>query len=183
MILLLYRLLLGFMGTTGFLSMWISNTATVAMMLPIAQAILLQLKEDFQPSKSPADDGDVTWQEGSVSVTNGSNITTVKFTRSVIKDEENQSTTYESLDEACTENILISQTVEDDNLIEEASNDDGSTVLRDQENIDGLTEDKRFSQLAKSLMLGVAYSANIGGIGTLTGTPPNIVLGGLARYV
>lgn len=34
------RLVLGFMLTTGILSMWISNTATVLMMLPIALAVL-----------------------------------------------------------------------------------------------------------------------------------------------
>jgi di/tricarboxylate transporter len=33
------NLLLGFMLTTGFLSMWISNTATTAMMIPIIDAI------------------------------------------------------------------------------------------------------------------------------------------------
>ena len=31
--------MLGFMLTTGFLSMWISNTATTAMLIPIVDAI------------------------------------------------------------------------------------------------------------------------------------------------
>jgi sodium-dependent dicarboxylate transporter 2/3/5 len=39
------RLLLGFMAATGFLSMWISNTATTMMMVPIAMAIIVKLKE------------------------------------------------------------------------------------------------------------------------------------------
>lgn len=39
------RLLLGFMAATAFLSMWISNTATTMMMVPIALAIILKLKE------------------------------------------------------------------------------------------------------------------------------------------
>lgn len=36
--------MLGFMIVSFFLSMWISNSATTAMMLPIAQAVLQQLK-------------------------------------------------------------------------------------------------------------------------------------------
>ncbi|MFZ5980769.1 MAG: SLC13 family permease [Candidatus Zixiibacteriota bacterium] len=41
------RLLLGFMMATGFLSMWISNTAAAMMMVPIAMAIITKLKENF----------------------------------------------------------------------------------------------------------------------------------------
>lgn len=40
---------MGFMIVSSFLSMWISNTATTAMMLPIANAVLQQLKDtEFQ---------------------------------------------------------------------------------------------------------------------------------------
>ncbi len=39
------RLLFGFMASTAFLSMWISNTATVMMMLPIILSIIKNLEE------------------------------------------------------------------------------------------------------------------------------------------
>lgn len=41
---LLNSLMFGFMLTTSFLSMWISNTATTAMMLPIVEAVFNELK-------------------------------------------------------------------------------------------------------------------------------------------
>lgn len=48
------RLMLGFMITTSILSMWISNTATTAMMVPILQAVIDELKaqnDDRRPSQ------------------------------------------------------------------------------------------------------------------------------------
>ena len=50
--------MLGFMVPTWFLSMWISNTATTAMMLPIMEAVLEQLKEthgNTEPTKEGVD--------------------------------------------------------------------------------------------------------------------------------
>ena len=43
------RLLLAFMVATAFLSMWISNTATAMMMLPIAMAVLSELDQRHGP--------------------------------------------------------------------------------------------------------------------------------------
>ena len=84
-------IILGFMVATAFLSMWISNTATSVMMLPIGTAIVLQLKDNPQT-------------------------------------KENETTVF-----------------------------------------------------GKALMLAIAYSASIGGIATLIGTPPNLVLAGVVQ--
>ena len=43
------RILLGFMVATAFLSMWISNTATTMMMVPIVLAIVLKVEESSGP--------------------------------------------------------------------------------------------------------------------------------------
>jgi len=41
------RIILGFMTATWFLSMWISNTATTMMMMPMAIAIISKMKDTF----------------------------------------------------------------------------------------------------------------------------------------
>jgi sodium-dependent dicarboxylate transporter 2/3/5 len=47
-----HRLVLGFMLAAAFLSMWISNTATTMMMVPIAMAVIGRLGEGLSPRDS-----------------------------------------------------------------------------------------------------------------------------------
>ena len=58
------RLMLGFMFTTMFLSMWISNTATTAMMLPIVDAVAMAINAR---EPEPAGDGDSLHESEAVS--------------------------------------------------------------------------------------------------------------------
>lgn len=46
------RIVLGFMAAAAFLSMWISNTATAIMMVPIGLAIVSQMEDRFSPKET-----------------------------------------------------------------------------------------------------------------------------------
>ena len=46
------KIILGFMIATGFLSMWISNTATTVMMLPIALSVISQIKDHAESKEN-----------------------------------------------------------------------------------------------------------------------------------
>ncbi|XP_039938397.1 solute carrier family 13 member 2 [Hirundo rustica] len=130
-------LLMGFMVVTAFLSMWISNTATTAMMLPIAQAVMEQLhKSDLESAAT-----------GQVSEHQHTN-----------KAFELQEKSPDGFTEA-----------------EEKGN---SHVLTVEEGTKRAETEKKHSDLSKGMSLCICYSSSIGGIATLTGTTPNLVLQG-----
>nr|XP_011440239.3 solute carrier family 13 member 2 [Crassostrea gigas] len=122
-------LMFGMMLPTWFLSMWISNTATTAMMIPIANAVLVQLKEtkDIENSDA-AEDVELTEQNG---VT-------------IIRDEKTNT----------------------------------SRKIRENE-----IENPEYLRMCKALSLGIAYAANCGGVASLTGTNPNVIMKGVADKV
>ena len=198
------------MGITAFLSMWISNTATAAMMLPIAHAVLEEIKEENQVSSSQNDNDVLT----SVKYTKRYNSTAESETEYNTKDDHediksdkdeyvchgdgdgnrnsersSDQTNQLSGEEEITSDLFGDKLAKRDDIEDELGEGDVSgqvevTTSRSQVvNSEMQSGDKSYAKLTKCLMLGVAYAANIGGTATLTGTGPNIVLGGLARYV
>ena len=61
----------GFMVTTAFISMWITNTATTAMMTPIMEAVLKQLDKKFQKDENPQDKDEKEQLEADAVASNG----------------------------------------------------------------------------------------------------------------
>ncbi|XP_052802409.1 solute carrier family 13 member 2-like [Mya arenaria] len=137
-------LMLGLMVPTWFMSMWISNTATAAMMVPIANAILMQLKDTEDEYKNT-------------------------FNNSAMELDD----------------IAVKVQPEDDIANGESKTLSGEIQKTDNNLLDGLPENvledntnESFTRLCKCLSLSIAYSANCGGIGSLTGTVPNLVMKG-----
>ena len=126
----------GFMIATGFMSMWVSNTATAVMMLPIGISVLMIVAKvvgsAIPTGENVRDDGtahDDSTADGSTADGSTANGSTAK-----VGPAEN----------ATADEVGLGHVVK--------------------------------SNFGTALMLGIAYAASIGSLGTIIGTPPNTFL-------
>ncbi|GAA7961576.1 SLC13 family permease [Helicobacter pylori] len=123
------RLILGFMIATGFLSMWVSNTATAVMMFPVGMSVL-QLVAKLVGKENASN---AFYQKEEITKAHGGVMSNI-----VHKGKD------------------ITQVIQEK-----------TTIYR--------------TNFSICLMLGIAYSASIGSLGTLIGTPPNALLAGYMK--
>jgi len=141
------NLLLGFMLTTGFLSMWISNTATTAMMIPIIDAIAQA--SSIEPNSDP--------ETGEAQV----NAPLAIPDSSESFEDTEPMVEFKVVDQGSDKRPVVLQEIGKQPSKFFISETQKKAKVERQRNL---------------LLMAVAYSANIGGTGVITGSPPNLVV-------
>ncbi|KAK8378288.1 hypothetical protein O3P69_011052 [Scylla paramamosain] len=160
-------LMAGFMLTTMFLSMWISNTATTAMMVPIVDAILAELYTAREVQDSTAIEMDL-----SVSPAKQSQMDLVN----------NDASAYSKSDRALESNpepLEAPNSSDPPNREQSKAEEARSSNHNKPRGMTVTPPDETCRALRDMCFLATAYSANVGGTGSLTGTGPNLIVKGV----
>ncbi|XP_018114840.1 solute carrier family 13 member 4 like S homeolog isoform X1 [Xenopus laevis] len=142
-------LLLGFMSCTSFLSMWLSNTSTAAMVMPIVDAVLCQLNSAAPEEKALTDSKTSTSQN-------------------------NEDATKIDLTSFPESNNMLDNGIANTEEQEEEPTFANRTYAK-QGKTGRFYRTKRDHMMCKAFSLGIAYSSTIGGMSTLTGTSTNLI--------
>lgn len=134
-------MMLGMLSITGFVSMWMSNTATSILMVPLAVTML------------------ETIIDNSYDENNASSIASASEGRTIDSSSLELSTHNHS-----SHRMLSLEVDATDENIPKVQRED---VKRD-----------KLRKFAKGIILCVAYGSTIGGLATMVGTGPNLVLAG-----
>lgn len=140
------QMVAGFMVATGFLSMWVSNTATAVMMLPIGVSVLLLV------TKIGAE---ATAHDAAAGSPAGGSV------------------------EGSTPGPTSGATAGSGDGAVGSADDAPATAVADADPESAEVKDEIIkSNFGTALMLGIAYAASIGSLGTIIGTPPNTLMAG-----
>ncbi|XP_022075906.1 solute carrier family 13 member 4 [Acanthochromis polyacanthus] len=177
-------LVLGFMCCTVFLSMWLSNTSTTAMVMPIAEAVLQQLictgladsHDDSETGEAPEEDSGVSGKEESLDKNqlellyrNNSNDCT-KQELSTLSEAQTGEVNGLGLKPISSQDFITHTNGHLPQVAIEIPN-----VKRVKMRRDSQYPTKRDHMICKCLSLSITYAATIGGLITITGTSTNLI--------
>ncbi|CAG7732985.1 unnamed protein product [Allacma fusca] len=173
------RIMLGIMLTTMFLSMWISNTATTAMMVPIVLAVLEELNKTKFSDRKVSVASTYSYRLNGVGA-NG--IVNTAKPGQVEVDVPNDQVSVKEI--PFSKPIFLTAIAYSSNIGGTGSITGTAVNMILKARISENPEEESFRKQQKLMYLfATAYSSNIGGTGVVTGTAPNLIAFQLLKEV